>query len=155
MKNTILIFFVCLLFIRCQTNSLKNESTSRNFNVKDLFRLIKTEKKYLYESKLDSTYSIDSSFISLTKYREKLISILDKEKFSDFFDRGLLIEDFFIYKKGIRKSITKDYPYDYRAVIYFETLKTKLFLDISISRDCQKFVVDKIRVNKDKETDFQ
>ena len=153
MKNLFFTFLICTLFSTCPTNYSK--VSSGKYSITDMYNLIETEKNYLYENRLDSIYFIDSFFVYLSNYRTKLIFILKEEEPPVIFDKGFLIEDFFVYKKGIRKSIVKDCPYDYRAVIYLEGILYKLFLNIDISKDCKKFDVDKIRINKHRDEPIQ
>ena len=148
MKSVFLAFLTCTIFITCSTNNSKD--LSGRYTINDMYNLIESEKTYLLENRLDNVYSIDSFFIHLSNYRSKLISILKEEELPIIFDRGFLIEDFFVYKKGIRKSIKENYPFDYRAVVFMESSDYKQFLDTYISKDCKTFKVDKIRLNKRK-----
>ncbi len=150
----ILFFFVCVVIQSCTTNCHTKGQYGR-YELATLFTLVKPEIEKLHKAKLDTAFFIDSFQVDLNHYRAKLKSILQNEDLLMNFDRGFLIENFFVYKKGIRKSIKKDSPYDYRAVVYFEAEKCKTFLNIDIGRNTMAYNVDRIRVNTHRDTTIQ
>lgn len=155
MKNYIFSLLLGILFIGCASNCKQNQNVLSKYGIKDIYSLLEDEKNYLYGNQIDTIYYIDSLFSYIKNYRIKLVSILETENISQKFDKAFLFEDFFVYKKGVRKSIDKDYPYDYRAVVYFENSKCKTFLDVDISKDCKKYRIDKIRMNTNRDTTIQ
>jgi hypothetical protein len=155
MKTLTVLFLLGILFNSCVQTCFKYQDNTCQYTIKDVYMMIDTEKQFLYQNRLDTTYFVDSCFSYLSKYREKLISVLKDEELPNTFDKSFLIEDFFVYKKGIRKSVKKDYPFDYRAVLYIENSKCKMFLDINISKDCSKYEIERIRLDTRRDTTIQ
>ncbi len=152
MKHIVQIVILIVLLYSCSYDCGKYKSIPGKYNISEMYSLIDVERKFLHENGQDTIYSIDSFYVYLSNYRNKLISILKKEELPVNFNKGFLLEDFFVYKKDIRKYVPKDSPYDYRAVIYFENTKYKIFLDINISKDCRKYYVDRVKMNKERDT---
>ncbi len=140
------IFCICFL-LSCNTTVVRENNPKGHFSYADLFDQVKPEVDHLYSNRIDTIYFIDSMVSYLSDYRAKLKSILLEEGLPATFDKAFLIETFFVYRKGVRRSIKKDSPYDLWTVLYVENDGEKYFQDISISKDCKKSEWDNVSIN--------